>query len=91
MTAPEKIAIKPCSPCNGDGDWYVALTKGGTEYTRSDLIVARIAAALERGRIAGLREAAEIADAHYAAGDMGNPGHHILARIPTTQSDEASK
>ena len=50
-----------------------------------------IAAAEERGRIAGLREAAEIADAHYAAGDMGNPGHHILARIPATQSDEAPK
>lgn len=50
-----------------------------------------IAAAEERGRIAGLREAAEIADTHYAAGDMGNPGHHILARIPATQSDEVTK
>jgi len=30
----------------------------------------------------GMRKAADIVDAKYAAGDMGNPGHHVLAAIP---------
>ena len=39
---------------------------------------AETAAAYEQG----MRDAAGIADAKYAAGEVGNPGHHILAAIP---------
>jgi hypothetical protein len=41
-----------------------------------------IAEARAEGRDKGMREAASIADEKYALGDMGNPGHHILAAIP---------
>ena len=42
--APERIRIKPCSPCENDGDWYIALTPGGVEYVRGDVSKAEIAA-----------------------------------------------
>lgn len=48
-------------------------------------IWAALEAAVAAARAEGMREAARIADRHYAAGDMGNPGHHILTAL------EASK
>lgn len=70
---------------------------GEQEYTRSDLIPALVAAAEERGRIAGLREAAEMlkfrgkALAYLKRFDVAEAIDRaisaILARIPATQSD----
>lgn len=42
MTAPERVRLKPCSPCDGDEDWYVALTPGGVEYVRDDVSTAEM-------------------------------------------------
>ena len=47
--APERIRIKPCHPRKDQFDWYVAISEGGTEYVRADLI-AELEAEVERLR-----------------------------------------
>jgi hypothetical protein len=42
---------------------------------------ALVSYAAAEAREAALQEAAALADKNYAAGDMGNPGYHIIALI----------
>lgn len=53
--------------------------------TQIDNMVAGVAS---KARSDGMREAAAIADSKYANGEMGNPGHHILAAIPKGKDHE---
>ena len=103
MTAPEKIWLGRDERYEGR-PWRRLASQFDdedgnetAEYTRSDLLPAQIAAAEKRGRIAGLREAAEIAHDHTPEKHSGMTlASHvtgrsiesaILARIPATQSD----
>ena len=87
MNAPERIWLQDGgdyeSAISSDCDvtWCVdSVGQGDTEYIRADLVADMVAAALN--------EAARIVDDHYADGNMGNPGHHVIALIPTKQPKE---
>ena len=50
-----------------------------TDYARLEAEIARLRADLANAGAVMVEVCAREADAHYAAGDMGNPGHHIRA------------
>jgi hypothetical protein len=52
-----------------------------------DRLLALTAAAAEaQAEARGMRNAARVADERYASGEMGNPGHHILALADATEA-----
>lgn len=85
MTMPENIWAD--EDYDVEQNWSVYRSDYATEYIRSDLIAALEAAAEERGRIKGLREAALVKPSPEYGADWLGMSCAILARIPATQSD----
>jgi hypothetical protein len=89
--APERIWAWKWTGERASGQWFTHKTADASEYIRADLVdaqdaawaerVAALEAAVAAARAEGMREAARIADLHYAAGDMGNPAYHIMVAL----------
>jgi hypothetical protein len=97
---PERIwRVKPWSPSqhkHGLASWPIEEQAGpdATEYLRADLHRAEVEAARREGRVAGLREAGEIADAamqKYAAAVYDKSAVKVFTKETPSYTQNAAK